>query len=432
VHVRFRSGGSQRRGTDTNVSEAGIYPGWFVVAAAFVVLFVVYGIQFSFGTFVDAVSADTGWPEARIQLIFALYVFGYSALSAVSGTLTDRLGPRIVVGSGAVVLTAGYLIWAAAPNLWVVLIGLGMVAPIGMSASWVPCSATVVRWFVERRGTALAVTTAGGSLANIVVPPVAAAMIGWWGWRAALSAMAAVGGVAMLAAALRMHRGPDSLGLAVQSGDRRTTAAEERSMTVSEASQTTEFRLVLAMYAMSFVVVFLPFVHVNQFATTLGAGPVRAATAISAIGIGGLAGRLAAGPASDRFGRRRITTVAFGSEFVAFAGMTVATGMATLYPAAVLFGFSYGATVTLLPALVGDYFGPGHAGAIVGRVFGIAGSMAAVGPYAAQLLVDATGNYRVAFGLSAAVIAFALLLSLRLPDAHEATARTPVPATRGD
>lgn len=419
-----------------------------MVAAAFVVLFVVYGIQFSFGAFVDEISTDTGWPEARIQLIFALYVLGYSALSAVSGILTDRLGPRVVVGSGAVILTAGYLIWAAAPNLWVVFLGLGIVAPIGMSASWVPCNATVVRWFVERRGTALAVTTAGGSLANIVVPPMAAAMIGWWGWRTALAAMASVGGLAMLGAAMQLHRDPESVGLPTPEpaaraaapltrpvpgpvpvaspmvGAAPTPAAEpERDLTVSEAAATSEFRLVLAMYGMSFVVVFLPFVHLNQFATSLGAGPVRAATAISAIGIGGLAGRLAAGPASDRFGRRRITTAAYASELVAFVAMTAATGMPLLYPAAVLFGFSYGATVTLLPALVGDYFGRTHAGAIVGRIFAIAGSMAAVGPYVAQLMVDATGSYRVAFGLSAAVIFAALVLSLRLPDTRTAPTR---------
>ena len=41
------------------------------------------------------------------------------------------------------------------------------------------------------------------------------------------------------------------------------------------------------------------------------------------------------------------------------------------------FGYSYGAISTLFPAVVGDFFGRAHAGAIVGFLFAVAGSMAA-------------------------------------------------------
>ena len=164
--------------------------GWKVVSAAFSVLFVVYSIQFSFGTFVDDIVADTGWSETRLQLIFAIYIFTYSALSAVTGVFTDRFGPRRVVAIGAVLLTAGYVIWASAPNIWIAYLGLGVIAPLGMSASWVPCNATVVRWFVDRRGTALAIATSGTSFANIVAPPVAATLVKAYGWRTALGEVA--------------------------------------------------------------------------------------------------------------------------------------------------------------------------------------------------------------------------------------------------
>ena len=101
-----------------------MFRGWYVVGAAFVVLFVVYGVQFSFGVFAADVVDDTGWSESRLQLIFAAYIFGYSALSAVSGMATDRFGPRAVVGVGSVLLGAGYLIWSRADSLWLVTLGL--------------------------------------------------------------------------------------------------------------------------------------------------------------------------------------------------------------------------------------------------------------------------------------------------------------------
>mgnify|MGYP002177572993 FL=1 len=107
-----------------------------VVGAAFSVLFVVYSIQFSFGTFVDDIATDTGWSETRLQLIFAIYIFTYSALSAVTGVFTDRFGPRRVVAIGAVLLTAGYTIWASAPNIWVAFLGLVLIAPLRLSPPW--------------------------------------------------------------------------------------------------------------------------------------------------------------------------------------------------------------------------------------------------------------------------------------------------------
>lgn len=392
------------------------FHGWKVVSAAFGTLFVVYSIQFSFGTFVDDVVADTGWSETRLQLIFAVYVFTYSALSAVTGAFTDRFGPRRVVAIGSLLLTSGYLVWASAPTLWVAFIGLGVIAPLGMSASWVPCNATVVRWFVERRGTALAIATSGTSLANIVAPPVAASLVQAYGWRTALVSFAVVGGVAMLATSLWFHRDPESLGQYPDGkSEPPTSDGGGAGLDASQAMRTLTYWLILIMYALTFAVVFVPFVHSNQFAIDLGVAPITAATVISAIGFGGLAGRLLVGPLSDRFGRKQLVVAAFALETLAFLGIAMAQGLTLLYPAAFVFGFSYGATVTMLPALVGDYFGRAHAGAIVGRIFGTAGSLAAIGPYVAQLLVDSSGSYRFAFVLSGAANAAALVMALRLP-----------------
>jgi len=404
--------------------------GWNVVGAAFTALFVVYSIQFSFGTFVDDIVDDTGWSETRLQLIFAVYIFTYSSLSAVTGALTDRIGPRRVVAVGAVLLTAGYIIWATAPNLWIAFLGLGVVAPLGMSASWVPCNATLVRWFVERRGTALAIATSGTSMANIIAPPVAATLVKAYGWRTALASFALTGGAAMLLSSVWFRRDPESMGQFPDGKNSPPTPLDQTlisstdGLTAKAASRTRTYWLILGMYALTFVVVFVPFVHSNQFAIDLGINEITAATVISSIGVGGLAGRLLVGPISDRLGRKRLVVAAFALETLAFFGIAASNGLTLLYPSAVVFGFSYGATVTMLPALVGDYFGREHAGAIVGRIFGTAGSLAAIGPYVAQLLVDSSGSYRFAFVLSGVANGAALVMASRLPASGQSAATT--------
>lgn len=392
--------------------------GWRIVSAAFTVLFVVYGIQFSFGTFVGDVVADTGWSENRLQLIFAIYIGLYSALSALSGWLTDRLGPRPIVAAGALLLTSGYLLWATANSLIVVAIGMAIVAPLGMSCSWVPCNATVVRWFIVRRGLATAMATAGGSLANILVPPIAAVLVSAYGWRTAILSMSIVGGVCMLLSSIVLERDPEGLG---QQPDGLTGLLTNSSqeplagMTPAEAWRDRDYWKIFGIYALTFLAVFVPFVHGVQFAQSLGASLQTASTVISAIGIGGLIGRLVMGPVSDRIGRKNAVMLSLFIETLSFLGMAASNSLWLLYPSAAAFGFAYGGGVVAFPPLVADLFGRAHAGSIVGRIFATAGTMAAIGPYAAQMLHDALGNYRWPFLLSGMANALAFTLAMGLP-----------------
>ena len=130
------------------------YYGWVVAWTAFGVLSLTYGAQFSFGVLLPSIVADLGVSRTRVSLAFSLYVVVYSGLSGYSGALTDRRGPRIVLVAGAVLLGAGYALTALSPSVWPLTLALGLVAGAGMSAAFVPCNATVVRWFVERKSKA--------------------------------------------------------------------------------------------------------------------------------------------------------------------------------------------------------------------------------------------------------------------------------------
>ena len=48
-------------------------------------------------------------------------------------------------------------------------------------------------------------------------------------------------------------------------------------------------------------------------------------------------------------------------------------------------------------------------------MFASAGAMAAIGPYVAALIFDATGSYRNAFAVAAGLNGLSLLLATRLP-----------------
>ena len=74
-----------------------------------------------------------------------------------------------------------------------------------------------------------------------------------------------------------------------------------------------------------------------------------------------------------------------------------------------------GGLTTLLPALVGDFFGRLHAGSITGFLFAGAGILGAWGPMIAGYLRDVSGSYKPAFLYSALTGGVALLFLLLTP-----------------
>jgi cyanate permease len=110
----------------------------------------------------------------------------------------------------------------------------------------------------------------------------------------------------------------------------------------------------------------------------------------------------------------------------AFVGFALARELPGLYAASLLFGFSYGGGSTLFPAAVVDFFGRETAASLAGLLFALAGSMAAWGPLAAGLIYDRTGDYQLAWWLSAGFNALALgILTFARPPASPSPRLTP-------
>ena len=406
--------------------QSRVFYGWVVVACAFTILGVAYGIQFSFGVFMPEIVKDTGWGRDTLSLPYALYIFLYSALGAVSGRLTDRWGPRLVITTGGCLLGIGVILTSQATALWHMYVFLGIIAASGMSAAYVPCNATVVRWFIEKRGLALGLTSSGASFGTFLFPPLAAALIAAYGWRSAYLILGLIGLIVIGLCAAFTVRDPEQMGLhpdgqipAPPSSFSSTSqmVVSNNEWTLAEAKRTAPFWLLNLIFTLTWLVVFMPMVHIVPFAVDLGIPQFRAAMTISVIGLAGSVGRLFIGTISDRFGRVATLGLCFVLQALGFLGFTISSGLATLYPAAAIFGLSYGGVTALFPAIIGDFFGRLSVGAIAGFIFAISGAPAAFGPLIAGYLYTITGSYSLAFIFSAALnfVAFALLFLLKKP-----------------
>lgn len=413
------------------------YYGWTVARAAFSILAVTYGLQYTFGVLLPEIEASTGWSRTRLSGLYSLYLLVYSLLGAVTGRLSDRLGPRRVITVGGVCFALGWASLAVVEELWQVVVGFCVVAAIGMSASFVPCSATVIKWFSVRRGTALSLAISGAGLGGLVFPPLTTLAVAVVGWRATLLGMSVIALVWLLIAARWMVASPEAAGIPIEGelgrharpdrGPVTRSEGTEPSLTLSAAVHTGAFWIISFLFMATWLVVFVPIVHLAPFVTSIGGTATGASVALSAIGLGGLIGRVLSGPAADRMGELPVLISMLLVEIGCYSVFASTTDLSVITIAAVAFGAAYGATVTLFSAVVGARFGRLHAGSIVGAIFIGAATSSAAGPLIAGILFDSTGGYTTTFaiGAMANVVALVLAVALLLVARPRDTAATP-------
>jgi MFS transporter, OFA family, oxalate/formate antiporter len=374
--------------------------------------------------FFSALVGEFGWSRASVSGAFSLYAFGYAMWGFPAGRLTDRWGPRLVIAMGGLFLGIALAGMALVTRVWQPYVLYGVVAAIGMGTAYVPCNTTVVKWFVRRRGTAVGIASSGGSLGTLVLPPVAQLLVSAVGWRMAYVVFGAGIIVVLNVVALVMRRDPETMGLHPDGAPAPASAAtrEAPGWSLRSALRTRSLWVLAVTFIATWIPVFIPLVHIVPFTRDLGFSALIAASTLSALGAGAVVGRLVMGIVSDRIGRKRAGVMAMALQALAFLAFPLSHSLLTIYATGVLFGFSYGAVSALFPALVGDFFGREHAGAIVGFLFAVAGSSGAWGPIGAGAIYDATGSYALAFRLAALcnVGAMGLLLLARPPRARTA------------
>ena len=155
-------------------------------------------------------------------------------------------------------------------------------------------------------------------------------------------------------------------------------------------------------------------VHLVNYATDLNIAPLIAATFISIIGAISIAGRLLAGGGSERIGINNTLILTHVFLLVSFVGLIFVRPLWSFYLFAVVFGFTYGAEVPLIPLFIGRFFGIRSMATIVGLVLFIGNIGGALGPWIAGKIYDTAHDYHWAFVIGAICAAVSLVLAIWL------------------
>ncbi len=376
------------------------YYGWVVVAACFLGSFVVFGLSYSFGVFLERIIDAFGGSRGATSLVFGVQTLCIYVGASVVGVLVDRYGTRRMLLVGTVCTAAGLTLASRTTSLPTLILTYGVITGLGLSVVYVVSYATVTRWFDRRMGLAGGLASAGLGVGMLVVVPAATWLIGTLGWRDALVGLALGAAAVLLVAVALVRDDPRTAAVDPPPDEFRGTPPVPNRQTLRDQYDAVRtiatrpsFGLVLVGWVLVYASLYVVLAHLVLHSVAVGLSRTVGATAVALLGATSAFGRVGIGFLADRTGRLRVFVACSAVMGLATLWLAVTHTVVGVYAFAVVFGLGYGGNGALLSPLTADLFGRANINAVFGLVsmaFAIAGLVA---PPAAGATFDVFGAY---------------------------------------
>jgi MFS family permease len=396
-----------------SVQEAGRFYGWYIVGAGFLISFIGIGTRYSYGVFVKSLDADFQMTRGMTSGVFSLYMLLGCFVAIMGGWAMDRYGPRKVGIFMGVFTGLSLILTSHSRAPWQLLITYSLFLSLGTGAVYGVVNTTTSRWFVEKRGIAVAISSAGGGVGAIILAPFATHLISSFDWRTAFLVMGLMSGIGMIAASLLLIKEPGDIGhlpYGVKSEPVEKDSAkggrslEADNLTLAQACKMQPFWFLGLSWLLLSLGLHMVFIHVVPYAVDMGIAPMDAAFILSVIGLANIPGRLISGKLSDAVGTKAVGVSCALIQFGAMLWLMGSSQLWMLYAFAAAYGFLWGGSATVITVLTADIFGMRSLGAIMGMMSGGWAIGAAVGPAIGGHLFDMSGHYSMAFAVGATAL----------------------------
>ncbi len=99
---------------------------------------VMWGILYSFGVFFKPLLSEFGWTSAAVSGAYSLAFLLLGTSSIVTGRVTDRYGPKMVLIVCGFIFGLGYLLMSQISAIWQFYLIYAVMIAVGLSGSFVP------------------------------------------------------------------------------------------------------------------------------------------------------------------------------------------------------------------------------------------------------------------------------------------------------
>ncbi len=355
-----------------------------------------------------------GWSKTSAALPYTIGIAFFAGMMVPAGRLQDKFGPRIVSTIGALLTGLGLVVtsFASPENILPALFGFGAMAGTGIGLGYAAATPAAVKWFPpEKKGLITGIVVSGFGLASVYIAPVSRFLLGAYGINSAFMILGIVFAVITLIIAQFIKDPPIA---AVSLNQRRSNSNNNFKVDYSwsEMLRTQTFYLLWVEFACGAMAGLMIIGHLAKIVTVQSGNAIQIGFVfVALLAIFNAGGRLIAGFASDRIGRLKTVLIVCLSQAVVMFFFSRISTIFTFIVGSAVVGFSYGACLSLFPSTCADYWGTKNLGLNYGILFTAWGVGGVFGPILAGKIADASGNYNMAYIISASLMIFAALLT---------------------
>ena len=385
----------------------------FKIICGGLILAIAVGIRQSFGLFLEPISTTLQIGRETFALSIGLVNLLWGVLAPFTGALADKFGLKRVAIVGALFYSGGILILSNSASPQELLLG-GIIVGSGLSGLGFTVILGAVGKFAppEKRGTALGLTTMGGSIGMFLGVPVTGTFIQSFGWSGALFGLAAIS-LVMIPLVYGLVPNDKITDQKNQTND----AGERLSEVLSHALKSKNFLLlVCGFFICGFHVNFIV-AHLPAFISDMSLPGNVATTSLALIGFANIFGVALAGRLGDKYKKNDVLVALYALRALAFIIyiITPITVISTLIFTFVL-GVLWLGTVPLTSGLVATFFGPKYMSMLYGIVFFSHQLGGFVSSWMGGWVFDLTGDYNIMWWFSVLLGLLAALLHYPIKD----------------
>lgn len=354
-------------------------------------------LYYAFSSFVLPMSRDLGWDEPTLMGAFTLGLAVWGLASYAVGAAVDRGRGRLVMTAGALLGAAGCLLWSQVRTPLLLYAAWGALGAAMAMTLYEPAFGIVTRRYPQRYRDAITALTLVGGFASTLSFPAATWLIGAFGWRDALLALAALMALGVAPLHAWALRGEASGAAAPRAG------ADAADATLHEALRERAFWLLALAFTLHAFAGAALWAHVMPAFAAKGFSEAQALAVVVWIGPAQVAGRLAWAWLGRGVTLRALGVTVLAAMPLALALFALGTQLAALFAFALLFGVANGLATIVRGGVVPQLYGRASVGRIGGAMsaFGLLARAAA--PLATAWLLLALPGYREAMLVLAAL-----------------------------
>src|ERR1700689_1550186 len=138
------------RGRETETAS----PRWIQLLLGFIVMMTISSPQYVWTLFVPSFQKTTGSILSEVQWTITLLIVLQTWLSPMQGFLVEKLGPKLLIGLGALLSGAGWIASSTVTTIWGLYETYGLLCGVGTGIVYIGIVGLMVKWLPEHRGFA--------------------------------------------------------------------------------------------------------------------------------------------------------------------------------------------------------------------------------------------------------------------------------------